>query len=198
MNNPLQTLQKKRTTYSNDSILEALRELGSGVGKTVTKDVAARVANDAFSSLFGAIPKSGELHQNEPITITKEKQPTRIAFRPEVRREPVIPVEEAGLKQQIEAVRMELKMLAASVKNYNQEVSRAINDVPTDPGVYHLNFLQRLRSVLIILRQQIEDSRSWLALWSGRKQKKRFWGLYKKHGTQFGLSSERTSSTQAG
>lgn len=197
MNDPLQSQPKKRPTYTNDSILEALRGLGSGVGKTVTKDLASRVAQDAFKSLFGSTPKSGELHQNEPLNIGKERQ-APISFRPEMRQAPIIRIEEAGLKQQIEAIRMELKMLAASVKNYNTEVNQAINEIPVDPGVYHLNFLDRLRSVLKILRQQIDDSRSWLALWSGRKQKKQFWGLYKKHGTKFGLSSERSSSTQAG
>lgn len=195
MNSPFPQQQKKRPAYTNDSILEALRELGSGVGKTVTKDVAAKVANDAFRSLFGASPTSGELKQNEPLTIPKE-QPRQ--YRPEFRAQPAPPMEETMLKQQIEAVRMELKMLAATVKSYNREVEKAIEDVPSDAGIYHLNFLERLRSVLKILRQQIEDSRSWLALWSGRKQKKQFWGLYKKHGTRFGLSSERTASTQAG
>jgi len=196
MNNPFQIQPKKRPTFTNDSILEALRSLGSGVGKSVTKDVAGKVTHDAIQSIFGAIPKSGELKQNEPLTIKKEMQ-----SKPQPEYKPMAPpvrMEEANLKQQIEAVRTELKMLAASVKNYNLEVAKAINEIPVDPGVYHLNFLERLRSVLKILRQQIEDSRSWLALWTGRKNKKQFWGMYKKHGTKFGLSSERTASTQSG
>lgn len=196
MNSPFQTHSKKRPTFTNDSILEALRSLGGGVGRTVTKDVAGKVAGDALQSLFGGPPKSGELRQNEPFTLPKEQQRQRA---PEHRPyQPPVQLEEPNLKQEIENVRAELKLLASSVKQYNQEVQRAINEVPVDPGIYHLNFFERLRSVLKILRQQIEDSRSWLALWHSRKQKKNYWGKYKKHGTKFGLSSERTASTQSG
>ncbi|MEK7119300.1 MAG: DUF5660 family protein, partial [Patescibacteria group bacterium] len=69
---------------------------------------------------------------------------------------------------------------------------------PVAPGVYHLNFFERLKSMLKILREQIEDSSSWLSLQNNRKKKKRYWGMYKKHGTSFGLSHERNLATQAG
>lgn len=200
-NSPFQSQPKKPSQGRlNDSILESLRTLGMGVGKTVARDVVGQGSADALASLFGSTPKQGELKQNQTLELGQERAPVASFRRPEFRpRMPVVHAEEIGLKQKIEAVRGELKALSASIKNYNTEAQKAIESIPADPGVYHLNFLERLRGVLVILRQQIEDSRSWLALQTNRKKKQMgYWGLYKKHGTKFGLSSERTIATQAG
>jgi len=49
------------------------------------------------------------------------------------------------------------------------------------------------------LRQKVEEGRTWLAAFSQRKIKKMgYWKMYKKHGTTFGLSHERTVATQTG
>ena len=124
--------------------------------------------------------------------------PKNFIRRPEINRQPLIEREQLHVREQLAAIRAELKALSETIKNFNQDVQKAINEIPARPGIYHLNFMERLRSVLKILREQIEDSRTWLSLSTGRKKKKQYWGLYKKHGTQFGLSSERTLATQAG
>ena len=192
---------KKSQTAHNDSILESLRSLGSGVGKTVAKDVTGKIASDALSSLFGSAPKQtqGELRANNPVDLGRERFPFPGFRRPEIRaREPFISPGEPHLKEQIESVRMELKALAASIKSLNTEIQRTVAEAPVDPGVYHKNFFERLRSILKVLREQVEDSRSWISLQNGRKKKAGYWGSYKKHGTSFGLSNERTLATQAG
>jgi hypothetical protein len=191
---------KPQAKPQNDSILESLRALGSGVGKTVAKDVSGKIASDALASLFGApVKPQGEMSANRPIQFAKERQPIQGFRRPEMApRAPFVHVEEPQLKQQIESIRMELKALSASMKSLNTEIEKAINDTPVNPGVYHKNFMDRLRSVLQLLREQIDDSQTWLSLSNGRKQKKGYWGSYKKHGTSFGLSNERTMATQAG
>ena len=195
-----QNQPKKPQTPHNDSILESLRNLGSGVGKTVAKDVTGKIASDALSSLFGTPPKSqGELRPNNAVNFGRERMPFPGFRRPEMRaREPFVAQPEPHLKEQIDAVRTELKALAASIQNLNTDIQRSITEVPVDPGIYHKNFFERLRLSLKMLREQIDDSRSWLSLYSNRKQKKGYWGMYKKHGTSFGLSNERTMATQAG
>lgn len=192
--------KKKQPAPSQDSVLEALRQLGSGVGKTVVKDVALHVGSDALAALFGSMPKRTDL---SPFQQTEgrrsEIQPVPFPIRrSEVMRPPMVRVEEVNLKQQVEAVRAELKMLASSVKAFNQEIQKAVAEQPVQPGIYHLNFMERLRSIIKILREQIEDSRTWLALSANRKKQKGYWGMFKKHGTSFGLSSERSIATQAG
>lgn len=192
-----QSQQKKPQTTHNDSVLESLRTLGSGVGKTVAKDVAAGVASDALAALLGQSPNQGEVRPNRSVDFQKEQDGW--GRRPEVQaRSPYVAPEELHIKEQIEAVRSELKALAASIKNLNTEIQRTITEVPVDPGIYHKNFFERMRSILVVLREQVDDSRSWLNLYSNRKQKCGYWGMYKKHGTTFGLSNERTIATQAG
>ncbi|MCX6792152.1 MAG: DUF5660 domain-containing protein [Candidatus Gottesmanbacteria bacterium] len=196
-----QTKQPKRpTAFNNDSILEALRDLSGGVGKTVTRDVAGKVASDALASLLGAPVKQGELRQNEVIDFPMERQPRPHMRRPEIQpAQKVIFHEDAQIKQQLEAVRAELSALSKSMHLLNTEIQKAVAEAPVMPGIYHVTFYEKLRSVLAMLREQIDDSRTWLALSAQRKQKKLgYWGMFKKHGTTFGLSNERSIATSAG
>jgi hypothetical protein len=190
---------KRPSAYNNDSILEAIRDLGGGVGRTVAKDVAGKVATDALASLFGAPITHGELKQNESIDFPVERQPQPAMQRAETRpAQKVIFHEDAQIKQQLEAVRMELVALSKSMQMLNTEIQKAVAEVPVTPGIYHVTFYEKLRTMLKMLREQIDDSRSWLTMHQTRKQKKGYWGMFKKHGTTFGLSNERSLATQAG
>ncbi len=198
---PQSSAPKKQKTYTNDSILEALRHMGAGVGSSVTHDVVEKGVSDAWASMLGQTPKmSGELSENQTINFNKPER--RVAPNPfrrvEAPRQSVSEMDSMKVREQLAAVRQELQALSESIKAFHKDVEKAVNDMPVNPGVYHVNFLEHLRSILLVLKEQIDDSRSWLNLTTGRKQKKQYWGMYKKHGTQFGLSSERTLATQAG
>lgn len=200
MNAP-QNQKKPYPQALNDSILESMRNLGSGVKQTLVKDVAQKTATNAINSLFGTLPPKGEMPVNQPIEFPRFNRPEARRFvrpTPEALKPENVAAEQAKVRQELQAVRSELKALAQSIQTLSSEVQKAINEAPVNPGVYHVNFFERLRSFLKIMRQQIEDSRSWLTLSTGRKKKMGYWGRYKKHGTQFGLSSERTVATQAG
>lgn len=188
---------KKPKPIQTNSLLESLRDVTGGVKNTVTRDVVGKVGVDVFSALTGAVPKPTESPYVESF-FGRERRPMSPFRKPDVHRPPIVKLEEINLKQQIEAVRAELKALTASMKNFNTEVQKAVSEIPAQPGIYHLNFIERLRGIVRILRQQIEDSRTWLSLTVKRKKQKMYWGLYKKHGTKFGLSSERTIATQVG
>ena len=189
----------KATPYANDNVIESLRDLGTSVPKSLGRDVVGQIPFDVLSSLTGGMPKTGEMQANEEVTIPahEETQP-QVVPRTEWRDRPTSALEDHKMKQQIEAVRTELQALAQSLKNLHTEVEKAITETPVDPGIYHVNFFEKLRSFILSLKEQVDDSRTWLALSTNRKNKAAFWGMYKKHGTQFGLSSERTVSTQAG
>lgn len=192
-------IKKPQNKRNNAAILESLRDIGGGVGKTITKDVAGKVAQDAFASLFGAMPKSGEFGKNRQVEFPHDERPFSSGKKaPEFDKRAMLNADQLHIKQELEAVRTELKALSQAIKQFSAEVDKAIHDEPIEPGIYHVNFYQRLRSLLLLLREQIDDSRSWLMVSSGRKKKKQYWGLYKKHGTKFGLSSERTMATQTG
>lgn len=190
---------QKRPMPNHDSILEAFRDLGSDVKSTVKRDVIGKTANNAFQSLFGQMPKPGERRPNpfERPPFGRKETPQPI-HRPEILSPQKISEEQARTKQQLEAVRAELVMLAKSVGKLNQEIEKAVMEVPVDPGVYHVNFLERLKLVIQLIRKRVDESNEWLQLSSSHKKQKGYWGKYKKHGTKFGLSADRTPATQTG
>ena len=133
----------KITPVVKNSILESLTSIGGGVTKAVARDVVGGVATDVLGSLFGTIPKSGELRPNQSLDLNQsrpEVQPRLQFRRPEIIRPPVVHVQEANLQQKVDAVRSELKALASSLKSLNTEIDRAVMEVPVQAGVYHMNF----------------------------------------------------------
>ena len=196
--------KKKPVSYKNDNLLEALGSIPSGVGTQTTHEVG-KIGADILTSLLGGIPKSGNLEPNQVIEFgqpqpQKEAQPETVVVRPhiEAHTRPNVTEIEAQTQKQVEAIRQELKALAKSLKSLHTEVQAAISEEPVNPGIYHMNFYDQLRSFIAVLRQQIEDSRNWLSTFNARKKKMGYWGMYKKHGTTFGLSNERALASSAG
>jgi hypothetical protein len=193
-----QSSGKKPVVVNSDSVIESIRDITGNVGKTMVNDVVSRIPQDALASLFGTPTKTnGELRPNEAVEMPSDNPRETPFRRPEfTQRRPR--VEESGLAEQINSIRQELAMLTASMKSLNSEITKAIQEQPVEPGVYHLNFFARLKAMIKMIRESVDDSRSWLSTWSTCKKKKNYWGMYKKHGTSFGLSNERTLATSAG
>jgi hypothetical protein len=195
----IQNTKKKSITYNNN-ILESLRSIPTEIGQ-VAKDLPQDFLNDALSAVFGkpVTNQSGEMQPGQPVEFAAENSPRNQFLKPENISQAPLSREEAGLKEKIKAVRLELMALASSIKALSTEIEKTISETPVNPGIYHSNFFDRLKSMLKLLREQVDDSRTWLMLQTKRKKQKiGYWGLYKKHGTSFGLSNERTLATQAG
>ncbi len=192
--------KKKTTHYKNDNVLEALGSIPSGIGTNTATEIG-KIGSGIVDALLGGTPRSGDLQPNQAIEFgnspTIEHAPTQ-AVRTETMPRPDISMIEMETKKQIDAIRAELKGLIASLKNLHTEVQKAVTEDVVDPGIYHLNFYDQLRTFIHVLRQQVEDSRSWLASFQSRKKKMGYWNMFKKHGTTFGLSNERSIATSAG
>ncbi len=219
MNTPSNKQKTHKQNQSTDSLLEQLRDIGRGVAKQVTHDVVSGVAGTALKSLFGA-SQSGELKPNQPVNIAQpDAQPEPIAddFYPEMpfnfgrlrqterKPDPYLEQQIAKFRQQeqlvaqkIEEIRLELKALVVSLKNVDRELVKTIDEQVVDAGIYHLNFLDRLKTILKLMRQNVNDSASWLRVMRSRKKERHFWALFKKKGTEFGLSNERAVAQQVG
>ncbi len=201
---PFQPKQQQKAApkpfVPHDNVIETLRDVGSGITQSVSSDLISKTASTALDSLFGNPPRSGEYGKNPfefPFRQQKKETPEQTKNR-ELLSPQNISKEQAQVRQQIEAIRQELAMLAKELGTLNQEVQKAIHEVPVDPGTYHLNFFERLRATIILLRKSVRDSSTWLNLSNSKKKQKGYWGMYKKHGTKFGLSSDRTPATQTG
>ncbi len=195
------TPKNKPVNFKNDNVLEQLRGVSSDVAIN-TATMATTIGETIFSSLVGgALPVSGELQPNQTIELGVQVQevakPQMEAPKMEVSNTSIDAITEQT-RQQLEAVRQELKALSQSLKNLSQDVQSAIEQTPVAPGIYHINYYDQLRTFIHVLRQQIEDSRVWLNMSVGRKKKLGYWGMFKKHGTTFGLSNERSLATAAG
>jgi hypothetical protein len=78
-------------------------------------------------------------------------------------------------------------------------LSTAIEEEVTTPGTYHLNFFEKLKQFIILMRKQVQDSQSWLEMsYSRKKAQNGYWSGFKKSGTKFSLSSERYMATSSG
>lgn len=109
---------------------------------------------------------------------------------------PVYNQEEQGVRLEIKAILEELKRIAKSTKKIAKEVEIAIEQVPVNPGIYHINFLKKLREQLTLYSKRIDESATWLAIFNQRTERKRYWGQVRRSGSKFMLSSERRTATQ--
>lgn len=210
--------QKKKTpksAYNNDNLIEQLRDMGRGVAKTVKTDLVGGMAQDALSSLFGT-PKSAPMTPGESVRIPQTDIPPESPFWPE-RPQPALwgrreqyhsqfsqevinnlKSQEAEVMHKIEEIRQELKALVATLKVVNREIVQAVEGQMVDPGLYHLSFLDRIKTVLKLINQNLHESRSWLNVMHSRRKQRKYWNQYKKKGTEWGLNPERVLATQVG
>lgn len=198
--------------YGPKSFLESLKDLGGGVTKSARKDMVGGVFEEAVEQLTGqkqALPSQGTLQPEKPLNLEKymaekekkiQEEERRVFERRQFQEKTLYSAEQQRTALEIKAIQEELNKLAGEVAGLDQEIKTAAMEAVVEPGVYHLNFLQRLRKLIVLLKQRVSESKTWLAEWNAYcKQKRNFyWVQVKKSGTKFMLSSERYMATQAG
>lgn len=112
--------------------------------------------------------------------------------------------DEQNLKKETEMILSKLKeqitVLEKSEKALAGDLSKIkVERLPQKTGIYYVRYLEWLLAVVKQLRMKVDEGRTWLEAFMTRKKKKMgYWKMYKKHGTTFGLSQERTMATQTG
>ena len=103
------------------------------------------------------------------------------------------------MNQKVEQIMFELKKLIGSSRILQLEFAEiTVEQAPPQVGEYHMQFFEWMLLVIKNAREKVEDSGAWLATVKGKNGKKGYWGMFKKHGTTFGLSNERAVATQVG
>ena len=104
------------------------------------------------------------------------------------------------VKMLLKQLKEQVTVLAKSEKALTGEISRIkVEQLPKKTGIYYLRFFEWLIGIVRQLRIKVEEGRTWLEAFTRRKTKKMgYWKMYKKHGTTFGMSHERTLATQTG
>ena len=215
MTNPLTPAKPKtnsKTTPHPQGFVEAFKEIGKGVGQTIKKDLlegTVKEAGQQAKTLLGTQPSGqGVLPENQPVKLDEllHSQERKVRLQEqrlaEIRRQEekvVYSRREQEVKLQVKALQEELQKLAKATQGLSKEVEKAAFEAVVSPGVYHLNFFERLRRLIAKLRKKIHRSQLWLEEWRRRAEKRSiYWTKVKKHGTKYLLSQERYMATQAG
>ncbi len=171
-----------------DSFLETLRNFGPGI--------AQEAKNQVFSQ------KTGELKPEQILDLQKERQRWGIYqdYLDIRRQEKIIwTKKQQETELQIKAILAELQKLAQITSNLAKEVKIATQQVPVEPGVYHISFFEKLRQTILLFKQHIEQATNWLNVFNQRAKKRNYyWAQVRKSGTKFMLSQERHMATQTG
>lgn len=99
----------------------------------------------------------------------------------------------------LQRLKEQVTILEKSNKGLVGEMSKVkVEQTPKKSGIYYIRFLEWLLLVVRQMRMKVEDGRKWLATFTQKKKKLGYWKMYKKHGTTFGLSQERSLASQTG
>jgi hypothetical protein len=71
-------------------------------------------------------------------------------------------------------------------------------EIPANPGVYHINFFEKLLSFMQSFRKKIDEASIWLGTQNKRAEKKNYWSMYKKKGASFLLAPDHYLQRSAG
>jgi len=204
--------QNNKKTSSQDSFLEAFRDLGADITSSAKNDLGKKGAKDIFDSVFPSNQPNPQNQENKqfpfnPFSVENqlEKRYQQQAKRTEIiRREEKILFtrQQKETQEQVTALQEEIKKLAKTTADLSSQAKEAeitvMQEVP-EVGTYHVNFFARLRKLIAELRSQIQESSFWLAAWNKKSQKRNYyWNQFRRSGSKFLLSSDRYVATQAG
>ena len=196
-----------------DDHIEASRSIGSSVSSSLLNDLLKPGGKDLLKQVgafevLGRAKKGGEMHEGEEIDLKNAHKKETIQHVEaaynytekilhgdrEIQAETA---QETRIK--IEEIMIELRKVVESSKELKMEFEQvSVEQISAKPGKYHLNFVEWMLENVREIRMRIEDSGAWLAATHSKKDKKQYWSMFKKHGTSFGLSNERSVATQVG
>jgi hypothetical protein len=196
-----QNLKQKRVRDNN--LVEVLRGFGSDTTKGLSEDFLGKIPKDIFEQ-FGLHPRAGSDNSrpSEQTFFEEREELQRRLRQGEVRRREervVFTAKEQETKTKVAILLEEVKKLASSIQTLEQKVEVAAVQAPVEPGIYHINFFEKLISFIRSLSQKVEDASLWVASSNTKARKRSFyWGQVQKSGSKFMLSQERYMATQAG
>lgn len=212
---------RKKPQYLNQNTIESSRNSSTVVGQL--SNTVKGMSSDMWSQILGSVAHernghqevSGDLREGQEVTLSSptknrqfiEKKAPVLNIEPGIdyRREILHGERKIANRQtqeittKIQEIIIELKRLTATSKVLQVEFKEVATEQRiSKPGKYHASFFEWMLSVIRQARTKVEDSGAWLAVAKSKQQKRRYWAMFKKHGTSFGLSNERVVATQTG
>lgn len=187
--------QKPNSNQSVRNPLEALRDVGSSVADGLG-GAARDMTTGFFDQMFGS--------SSAPDRLPSPEQPRQ----PEQRPRPAAQKEFKNIwsfqqeqemrtiRELVEQIKQEIKLLKQADKAFLNEVKDiekiTMEELPYNPGIYHIRFMELVIQILRTLRMKINESRTWLVAFQSKKKKRgsTFTSMSKKKGTSFSQSQE--------
>jgi|SRR5579871_4561496 len=208
------TSQSKKPFF-NGNPRETLNKVGSSV-TSYTKEETKANMKKFWEQLLGTgeytdtLSSAGDMNEGQEILLSKKKKNEQLQqeakpairaaynYSDEILRVGEMPKKETQeIEYKLNDIIGELQRLSTASAVLEKEVLEAKGQAIVNPGKYHLHFFEWLLIEVRQARMQVEDAAGWLATVSKKNGKKKdYWNMYKKHGTKFGLSGERSVSTQ--
>jgi len=193
--------KKQAQTQTKQNLVESLKGVGT------------QIPQDFLRELFGfpqVTPKvSGEVRAGESLDMQEllsGKAEENKKLKAQLNLERNLAAEERRLAEekigklrvQLQAIITEITKVAAGAKELSDEVAAATIIAPVDPGVYHLNFFEKLLSFVQSFRKKINLAVTWLHSTNKRAEKKNYWARYKKGRGSFLLAPDHYLQRSAG
>lgn len=178
--------------------------------KDTARNELGAMGRTAANSLMGRLPTQNTPGEN--MGVFPPMSPERMPFGKQIekRKAPEIMLfswaersEAIEVKEQIKALVKQIRQEIGSIEKQNQilvaqAAKLTIEQLPDNPGIYHIRFLEWILRTLRDIRKKVSESSTWFQMLQGKRGKAGYWGKAKKHGTSFTLSGERTAATQTG
>lgn len=205
--------QKQTKKVKHSSVLENLKDVGSGTAKAIKKDLLQETSQEFINQLLGRMPEkkkySGDITPGESLEfkeVFSGKQEETVKLKKQLnlekrlREEEKVRSEKKGneLRLQLKAIMEEVAALAQNTQELGEEIQVAAMQAPIEPGVYHLIFFEKLLEFVKSFRKNIGQAKVWLQSSNKRARKKNYWASYKKHGGKFLLAADHYLSRSAG
>jgi len=209
--------QKPNSYSPHANFIEALKSSGQSIAKDtftgIKEDLIKGSATQMVDTVFNRTTSNQETPQeqqppfnfseylNSGEQVAKQRQHDKVKYEYEQVETVIFNRRQQEIQKKIEQIQLELKNLAGDVVGLDETTRTVIQQEIVDPGLYHLNFFERLLTFVRQIRKRVTESRNWAALHSQRgKTKSYFWQQSNKKvgGTKFQLSQERQVATQTG
>lgn len=209
MNNFTQALastakRKPATNPLAQALAETEREkrYSSQPGNTTNpfSEALARTGNNpgAFTDLYQNSPLLNQQQEQQELLAQQKKEALRKKLHDRVNpidTTDVFSAREKRVKQEIEQIRQELKLLAKDFQKFYKNIDQTLSTQQIDPGLegqYYINFFHQLKSFIMLLRQKLNSANTWATQLQAKSKKKQ-----RKQGLMIGgASHEKTSTVQ--
>lgn len=107
--------------------------------------------------------------------------------------------EEARIAELKAEIVKEAKKLEQQTTELNKEIKQmSVDSKKAEKGLYYTNLYLMILAMIRDMGKKVGESRMWLSISMNKKKQKGYWAQFKKKGTSFAMSEERSIATANG